>query len=173
MSIESYTGSLKYHGSQGGLKMAFYDKLDEKQTIKKAKTVLKEYSRFLKIVGNAYYDIGLKHVPQEEMFRSFSSYLNHDTKLLESIDRKDREYDVLNKYIKSIQSCINLLNLEEIELIKYRYVNHLTMEKIQEKFEMNDMPISLRQLRRKMNNAYIDFAVAYGIFVLKSDHQEN
>ncbi len=153
--------------------MAFYDQLDEKQTIKKAKTVLNEYSRFLKIIGNAYYDIGLKHVPQqEEVFKSFSSYLNHDTKLIDSIDKKDREYDVLNRYIKSIQSCINLLNLEEIELINYRYVNHLTMEKIQEKFEVNDMPISLRQLRRKMNNAYIDFAVAYGIFVLKSENNQ-
>ena len=141
--------------------MAFYDQLDEKQTIKKAKTVLNEYSRFLKIIGNAYYDIGLKHVPQqEEVFKSFSSYLNHDTKLIESIDKKDREYDVLNRYIKSIQSCINLLNLEEIELINYRYVNHLTMEKIQEK------------LRRKMNNAYIDFAIAYGIFVLKSENNQ-
>ena len=54
--------------------MAFYDQLDEKQTIKKAKTVLNEYSRFLKIIGNAYYDIAVSYTHLDVYKRQEISY---------------------------------------------------------------------------------------------------
>lgn len=151
--------------------MSFYDVIDKRLTIRKAKQVLDEYCRFRKIIHNAYQDISLKSSTAHQI-GSFSSYINSDAELIRKINKKDRDYDSLNGYVEDIQSCIALLELEQIELLNFRYVDCLTNKDIRVRFEENGKPISERQLNRKMNDCYIDFAITYGIHVLAEGGME-
>lgn len=146
--------------------MTFYDQLDKKKTIRKAKLILEEYARFLKIIHHASYEIiGVKSQSFDHV--TFSSYINADAKLISAIDKKDRDYAELKIHIDSIQKCIDMLELEYIELLNLRYVHTLSMEEIEERFTHNGNKYSERQIKRKLNECYIEFAIAYGIYVKK------
>lgn len=140
--------------------LSFYDQIDIEKTIKRAKMVLSEYSRLLKILNHALYDL----VPSAARtdILSFSSYVNSDLRLLEAIERKDRSYEELRRYIQKIQSSINCLDLEEIELIKLKYVDGYTASMIAEK-----QKISSRRIYKLLKQSYVDFAIAYGVHVMK------
>lgn len=145
--------------------MSFYDLIDLKKTASASKKVLQEYSRFLKILNNALYDLDIK----ERKINVFSvGYSNPDTNLIREINRKDRNYEELKKYISGIQKCINTLPLAQVELINLKYVECLTIMEIAERLSIEQMVISERQVNRKLKSCYIDFGIAYGIYVMKN-----
>lgn len=152
--------------------ISFYDDLDKKKTIRKAKTVLEEYSKFLKIITQTgYYDItGVKS--QSFDLITFSSYVDSDSKLLSAIEKKDRNYAELKSHIGDIQKCINMLDLKYIELLNLRYVHTLSMKEIEERYIQNGKELSERQLKRRMNECYIEFAISYGIYVKKTEKEK-
>lgn len=142
----------------------FLDKIDETESIKIAKKVLKEYARLLKIIDNSYYDISLRSKPMDTI--SYSSYANPDASLIASIDRKDREYKEVLEYINRVQHSINCLQFECIEIIELTYLKGLKQRQIQEKLLITD-----RQTRRRIRISHIDFAIAYGIVKQKWNYE--
>lgn len=144
--------------------MSFYDLIDINKTVALAKKVLIEYSRFLKIISNALYDLDIN----ERKTSMFSSgYTNPDTKMIWAINKKDRNYKELKAYIFEIQKCINTLSLPQIELINLKYVECLTIKEIAERLSNEQIVVSERQVNRKLKACYIDFGIAYGIYVIK------
>lgn len=141
--------------------MAFYERIDKRKTIAKARIVLNEYSRFLKILNNALYDLdGTKN-----SVAAFSSYVNADSMLIEAIDRKDRNYEILQEYVNEIQRCINVLPLRHIEILNMRYVDDLTPEQIADRLSNHKHPVSVRQVRRRLSDSCLEFAIAYGVCI--------
>lgn len=140
--------------------IGYFDQIDEKRTIEAAKRVLHEYARLLHIVDHALLDIDMQSRSVQTL--SFSSYVNADAALLEKIERRDRGYEEIRMYLDRIQSCINRLELNEIELINLRYVEGRTIEEISEKFSNSE-----RHIFRRLNHMHINFAVIYGIAVKK------
>lgn len=134
----------------------FLDKIDETESIKIAKKVLKEYARLLKIIDNSYYDISLRSKPMDTI--SYSSYANPDASLIASIDRKDRDYKEVLEYINRVQHSINCLRIEYIEIFDLTYLKGKSQKDIQDILSINE-----RQVRRKIREAYVDFAIAYGV----------
>ncbi len=147
--------------------MSFYDRLDTNKTVVRAKTVLNEYARFIKIVNNSLYEIGKSECSFGKAL-TFSNYVNADARLIEAINRKDRSYDEIYKYIKDIQSAINCLKNSQIEILNLKYVNDMTNKEIADRLSAEGKILSERQVVRRLRGTYIDFAIAYGIYVVKT-----
>ena len=147
--------------------MLFYKRIDRSKTIAKSKAVLEEYARLKKIVNSGLYDItptspGLDHL-------NFSIYINFDARLIKEIDQKDRNYKEIEGYIQEIQNCINCLDPHEIEVINMKYVNGMTNQEVIERLSSTGAIISDRQFARNLKDIYVDFAIAYGIYVTKAN----
>lgn len=146
--------------------MSFYDLIDINKTIRIAKKVLIEYSRFLKILNNALYDLDIK----ERRISSFSSsFANPDISIIDAINKKDRNYAELKMYIDGIQRTINTLGLNQIEMINLKYVECLTIPEIAERLRSAQGVTTERQIKRVLKSCHIDFGIAYGVYVMKSD----
>lgn len=152
--------------------MSFYDRLDKNKTVVRAKTVLNEYARFLKIVNNSLYEIETRSCSFGKV-QTFSNYINADARLIAAINRKDRNYEEIYKYIKDIQSAINCLETNQIEILNMKYVNGMTNKEIGNRLSDESKIISERQVVRRLRNIYIDFAVAYGVYVVKKEKKIN
>lgn len=146
--------------------MSFYDRLDMNKTVMRAKTVLNEYARFIMIVNNSLYDIGNSGCSFGKAL-TFSNYVNADTRLIAAINRKDRSYEEIYKYIKDIQSAISCLKTGQIEILNMKYVNNMTNKEIADRLSSDGKIISERQVVRRLRSVYVDFAIAYGIYVVK------
>lgn len=150
--------------------MLFYKRIDRNKTIAKSKAVLEEYSRLKKIVNNGLYDIDTSSPALDH--QTFSSYVNFDAQLIQKINAKDRNYEEIDHYIQEIQNYINRLDPDEVEIINMKYVNNLTNQEVIQRLNSAGTIISDRQFVRKMKEIYIDFAIAYGIYVLKASETE-
>lgn len=146
--------------------MSFYSNIDKAATVKKVKVVLDEYSKFIKIVNSSCFDINVKS--RSGIAPMFSStYVNSDAKLIKAIENKDRNYADLNTYINGIQNSINNLELWEIELINMRYIHCLNVAGIKKQLKSKNIECSDRQIYRKFETIYLDFAIHHGIYVIK------
>lgn len=150
--------------------MLFYKRIDRNKTIAKSKAVLEEYARLKKIVSNGLYDLDTASPVLDH--QTFSSYVNFDAQLIQKINAKDRSYEEIDSYIQEIQNCINCLNPDEIEIINMKYVSDMTNQEVIQRLNSAGTIISDRQFARKMKEIYIDFAIAYGIYVLKASETE-
>lgn len=152
--------------------MSFYERLDVNRTISKSKKVLNEYSRFISIINNSLYEIDATGCTFDKVL-TFSNYVNADARLIEAINRKDRNYEEIHKYIKSIQSAINCLKTGQIEILNLKYVNNMSNVEIAERLSDEGKIISERHIARKMKEIYLDFAIAYGIYVIKKGFEKS
>ena len=143
--------------------MSFYKRIDKKKSIAKAKIVLKEYSRFIKILDNNLYDLS---VTSPNLTTTFSSSINADARLINHIQLKDRNYNEIQKHVQEINNCINSLSIEYIELLNMKYIECLTNDCIAERLSCCGKITSTRQVERKIKEAYIDFSLAYGIYTI-------
>ena len=78
---------------------------------------------------------------------------------------KDRNYEILQEYVNEIQRCINVLPLRHIEILNMRYVDDLTPEQIADRLSKHKHPVSVRQVRRRLSDSCLEFAIAYGVCV--------
>lgn len=149
----------------GGVEM-FREEIDEGATVRAAKKVLEEYADLVKISNKSCYDINVKS--RSYIAPLFSdSYVNSDANLVDVIERKNKKYERLKKYIHDIEVDINSLELWQIELINMRYLHNMQTSEIIEKLSQEHKILSERQLRRKFKKCYIDFAISHGIFKIR------
>ena len=146
--------------------MLFYKRIDKRKTIAKAKDVLNEYAKFKRIVSDGLYDLDTTSPALDH--HTFSGYINFDTELIRQIDQKDRNYEEVNKYIEDIQSCINRLDPEEIEIINLKYVNGLSNREVIERLNSTSTTLDEKHFESMLKDIYINFAIAYGVYVIKA-----
>lgn len=146
--------------------MLFYKQIDKRKTISKAKNVLLEYAKLKRIVSDGLYDLDTNSPALDH--HTFSGYINFDTELIRKIEQKDRNYEEVNQYIEGIQSYINRLDPRAIEIINMKYVNGMSDHEVIERLNSTDEVIDEKKFEQMMKNIYIDFAIAYGVYVIKS-----
>ena len=146
--------------------MLFYKQIDKRKTISKAKNVLLEYAKLKRIVSDGLYDLDTNSPALDH--HTFSGYINFDTELIRKIEQKDRNYEEVNQYIEGIQSYINRLDPRAIEIINMKYVNGMSDHEVIERLNSTDEVIDEKKFEQMMKNIYIDFASAYGVYVIKS-----
>ena len=147
--------------------MLFYKRIDKRKTISKAKDVLNEYAKFKRIITNGLYDLDINSPTLDH--HTFSGYINFDTELIRQIEQKDRNYEEVNQYIEEIQSCINRLDSKSIEIINMKYVNGMNNNEILKRLNSTGAALDEKRLAQMLKDIYIDFAIAYGVYIIKSN----
>ncbi|NBJ64883.1 hypothetical protein D5266_06785 [bacterium c-19] len=154
--------------------MSFYDRLDSNKTVQKAKAVLSEYARFIKIVNNSLCVVENANCSFGKAL-TFSNYISADTRLVAVMNRKDksRSYEEIYNYINDIQSAIDCLKTDQIEILNMKYVNEMTNQEIATRLSADGKIISERQVARRLRLLHVDFAIAYGVYVVKKEKSKN
>lgn len=145
--------------------MTFYNFLDKKKSIAKAKLVLDEYARFIKILDNNLFDLSVK---SSNFTTTFSSSLSADARLINYINYKDRNYKEIYNHVQEINNCINCLRIDHIELLNMKYIEGLTNDCIAHRYSSDGKVISTRQIVRRLKEAHIEFSISYGVYVIEN-----
>lgn len=145
--------------------MPFSEQINKGRTKAKAKKVLEDYTRYRSIIDNGLFDLGVKSPALDH--QTFSNFVNFDKKLINEIEQKDRQYEEVKGFIQGVQRSINRLKENQIEIINMKYVNGLSNQEIIERLNSTGQIISERHFSRVLQDLYIDFAIAHGIYVMK------
>lgn len=138
------------------------DLLDEKTTIARARSDLNFLKKY---VGNNTlldYISAMKWSSDEKGGKKSVSFINYDQKLLNAIDKKDFKQSLLDERINAILS----LDSPYCELLYKLYVEKLADEEV-----CNQMDISKATKKRRLREAFIQYAIYLGIEVYKNKEE--
>ena len=138
------------------------DLLDEKATIIRARSDLNFLKKY--VGNNTLLDyISAKWSSDEKGGKKSVSFINYDRKLLNAIGKKDFKQSLLDERINAILS----LDSPYCELLYKLYVEKLTDEDV-----CNQMEISKATKKRRLREAFIQYAIYLGIEVYKNEKKE-
>lgn len=134
--------------------MGYISKIDRRATIKAAKKELNEFAVLLAL-SKSYGSLSSVDFTRMSMDHNF---INYDQLLLNNIEAKDeKEYE-----IDGILSALNDLTASDVEILWMKHINSKNNSDIYQ-----SLGIEKSSFYRKLNNAYVNFAIAYGIVVFK------
>lgn len=127
----------------------YKDTLDIKGTKTQSKLILEEFSTLMTLLKN---DFNIKSSWNFDKIVSFTTFVNTDLAMCEKIEKRD----LLIQQINAVLVAFNLIpDLEEIALLKYKYVQLDSDTEIENKMKIG------RNTRIKIyNSALINFAIA-------------
>lgn len=126
---------------------SYIERLDRKETIKKAKQRMKHFSDLYLLLCAGY---SIPAVSYGERYSS-SSLRNHSQKLLHQIEVKDERYDEL----RSILDAIACLPKKEAEILFLKHIAMLDIERIARHHSLT----SNQTVYRILNQAYFNLAI--------------
>lgn len=136
--------------------MIYEELIDQKETIKRAKIVLKDYKNIL-----AYIDSDL-YYSQLKTSWNIGQPLGGDTpSTLDKIIKYNEKNALKLKIVNKVQKAIDKLQTDEITILYLIYIKGYSSQTIQ-----NQMAISERKRRRLSRQAHLSFARSYGIEVI-------
>ncbi len=134
--------------------MGYISKIDRSATIKAAKKELNEFAVLLTL-SRSYGTLSSVDFTRLNLDHGF---MNYDELLLENIEAKDEKESEIEKVLLAL----NALSASDVEILWMKHVNSKTNNEIS-----SDLYIEKSTFYRKLNSAYISFAIAYNIVVFK------
>lgn len=136
--------------------MIYEELIDQRETIKRAKVVLKDYKKIL-----AYLDSEIYYSQLRTSWNIGEPLGGSPPTTLDRLIKYNEKNALKLRIVNKVQRAIDKLQTEEITILYLTYIKGYSPTAIQ-----NEMAISERKRRRLSRQAHLSFARSYGIEVI-------
>lgn len=136
--------------------MIYEELIDQRETIKRAKAVLKDYKKIL-----AYLDSEIYYSQLRTNWNIGEPLGGTPPTTLDRLIKYNEKNALKLRIVNKVQRAIDKLQTEEITILYLTYIKGYSPTAIQ-----NEMAISERKRRRLSRQAHLSFARSYGIEVI-------
>lgn len=134
--------------------MGYISQIDRRATIRVAKKELNDFA-VLMTLSKTFGQLSSIDFARDGQD---ISYVNYDNVLLRNIEVKDQQ----EKELENVLEALNILNYLDLEILWLKHINKKSNDDI-----CSTMGLVTSGMYRKLNDAYVAFAVAYGTAILK------